>query len=484
MEAAQGEAGAGGAGAGAEGGRARAGSGARAGAGAGSGGGSPREAPTAADLPTEIPTPEASPAAGEGGMGAPSREEADMPETAAEGDGAAGPHGASEEMVATEGGGAGGRGGGAKLVPPTAAEVSRRKSMTIRRRSIGVMGDPSVGLLRNIREGKYHGGRRPSAWNTALHANPSGEDGGCGEKEEAIGSVSDDIENEYVSDASLSTDGESDEEWGDGEDESSPRYLEACARFGAKPVSQVLKYFPHDEMIINHYGIGVRGMKALVHALKVNRTLTALHLKDNSLNEEGTQVLCEGILGNPQIEYLDLSMNKIGIRGAICLAELLKPSSGNKIVSLSVHSNRLTDRDILPLASTVGKSERLSNLDVSRNNFGEKGAVAFANSFAESRSLRTVNISWNTFFSRGCEAIAQALKLSQTLRRLDLSRCGVPDDGAEMLLEDLPGSVLEEFNLSGNAISEEVAARLLEACPNNMRLNLEQQLPTGKSRHW
>ncbi len=346
------------------------------------------------------------------------------------------------------------------------------------------MGDPSVGLLRNIREGKYHGGRRPSAWNTALHANPSGEDGGCGEKEEAIGSVSDDIENEYVSDASLSTDGESDEEWGDGEDESSPRYLEACARFGAKPVSQVLKYFPHDEMIINHYGIGVRGMKALVHALKVNRTLTALHLKDNSLNEEGTQVLCEGILGNPQIEYLDLSMNKIGIRGAICLAELLKPSSGNKIVSLSVHSNRLTDRDILPLASTVGKSERLSNLDVSRNNFGEKGAVAFANSFAESRSLRTVNISWNTFFSRGCEAIAQALKLSQTLRRLDLSRCGVPDDGAEMLLEDLPGSVLEEFNLSGNAISEEVAARLLEACPNNMRLNLEQQLPTGKSRHW
>ena len=73
------------------------------------------------------------------------------------------------------------------------------------------MSDPSTGLLRNIREGKYHGGRRPSAWNAALHAVPQGEEVGI-ESEDPIGSVSDDVENEYVSDASLSTDGESDED--------------------------------------------------------------------------------------------------------------------------------------------------------------------------------------------------------------------------------------------------------------------------------
>jgi len=345
------------------------------------------------------------------------------------------------------------------------------------------MSDPSTNLLRNIREGKYHGGRRPSAWNVALHNASPGEEGGM-ESEDPIGSVSDDIENEYVSDASLSTDGESDEELGYGEDESSPRYLEACTRFGANPVSQVLKYFPHSEMIINHYGIGVRGMRALVHALKVNRTLTALHLKDNSLNEEGTQVLCEGILGNPQVELLDLSMNKIGIRGSICVAELLKPTSGNKIVSLSVHSNSLTDRDIIPLANAVGESFYIANLDVCRNSFGEKGVVAFAHSFAESTSLRTVNIGWNTFFSRGCSAVAEALKSCSTLRRLDLSRCGVPDDGAHMLVGALPSSRLEELNLSGNTISEELAGLLREACPGGMVLNLEQQLPTRKSGHW
>jgi len=389
---------------------------------------------------------------------------------------------AREGDVASTGSGAGG-GGRPVAASVTAAEMSRRKSMTIRRRSLGVMSDPSTGLLRNIREGKYHGGRRPSAWNAALHAVPQGEEVGI-ESEDPIGSVSDDVENEYVSDASLSTDGESDEELGYREDESSPRYLEACARFGANPVSQVLKYFPHNEMIINHYGIGVRGMRALVHALKVNRTLTALHLKDNSLNEEGTQVLCEGILGNPQVELLDLSMNKIGIRGSICVAELLKPLSGNKIVSLSVHSNSLTDRDILPLANAVGESMHIANLDVCRNSFGEKGVVAFAQSFAESTSLRTVNIGWNTFFSRGCSAVAEALKACSTLRRLDLSRCGVPDDGAHTLVEALPSCQLEELNLSGNTISEDLAGLLRAACPGGMVLNLEQQLPTSKSGHW
>ena len=126
----------------------------------------------------------------------------------------------------------------------------------------------------------------------------------------------------------------------------------------------------------------------------------------------------------------------------------------------------------------------IANLDVCRNSFGEKGVVAFAQSFAESTSLRTVNIGWNTFFSRGCSAVAEALKACSTLRRLDLSRCGVPDDGAHTLVEALPSCQLEELNLSGNTISEDLAGLLRAACPVGMVLNLEQQLPTRKSGHW
>jgi hypothetical protein len=46
-------------------------------------------------------------------------------------------------------------------------------------------------------------------------------------------------------------------------------YLSACETLAVAPVAQIVKYLEYEELRLAHYGIGIKGVKALVDALKV-----------------------------------------------------------------------------------------------------------------------------------------------------------------------------------------------------------------------
>jgi hypothetical protein len=48
-------------------------------------------------------------------------------------------------------------------------------------------------------------------------------------------------------------------------------YLAACQALAVSPVAQIVKYLEYGELRLAHYGIGFKGIKALVDALKVRQ---------------------------------------------------------------------------------------------------------------------------------------------------------------------------------------------------------------------
>jgi hypothetical protein len=46
-------------------------------------------------------------------------------------------------------------------------------------------------------------------------------------------------------------------------------YLSECEALGVRPVAQIVKYLEHEELHLAHYGIGSKGLVALLAALKV-----------------------------------------------------------------------------------------------------------------------------------------------------------------------------------------------------------------------
>lgn len=47
-------------------------------------------------------------------------------------------------------------------------------------------------------------------------------------------------------------------------------YLRKCSELGISPASQVMKFLETEDMHIHHYGLGLKGTRALLEALKAS----------------------------------------------------------------------------------------------------------------------------------------------------------------------------------------------------------------------
>lgn len=70
-------------------------------------------------------------------------------------------------------------------------------------------------------------------------------------------------------------------------------------------------------------GLGLKGVKALAGALRINQNVTVLRLADNAIPDEGVAELMRTLLDNTSITLLDISGNRMGPVGSKALADLL-----------------------------------------------------------------------------------------------------------------------------------------------------------------
>lgn len=163
------------------------------------------------------------------------------------------------------------------------------------------------------------------------------------------------------------------------------------------------------------------GAEALCDALKHNTVVTSLNLSGSKIG--GTLVRLRAIANvlahNSTLENLDLRATERGNAGATILAEGLEKNRGLK--SLLLNGNRIGPEGGEALAYVVKMNATLKELSLGRNGIGSRGAQAIAEALSTNNTLVDLDLNDNQIVEPGSVVLAQALNTNQTLRRLNLT---------------------------------------------------------------
>ncbi|EJK76484.1 hypothetical protein THAOC_01751 [Thalassiosira oceanica] len=191
-------------------------------------------------------------------------------------------------------------------------------------------------------------------------------------------------------------------------------------------------------------------------------TLREVVLRGNSLDDDCTRLLAQGLSDCKQIQSLDLSRNRISDNGLDVLVQSLPTSvdalqlARNDITLarhvlllrfrvLNILGNTLCPGGTQVIAASLANPEcRLEYLYLSQSNIGDEGTATLADSLRNNQrltrmSLRENNITargWNAFSSILCDtsSINATYNSNHTLRDLDGDGDQIPQD-VEMMLD-------------------------------------------------
>ena len=200
---------------------------------------------------------------------------------------------------------------------------------------------------------------------------------------------------------------------------------------------------------------------SLAEAMKVNTTLTYLHLFSNNIGAAGAASLAEAMKVNTTLTQLNLSSNNIGAAHAASLAEAMKVNA--TLTQLDLSSNNIGDADAASLAEGRKVNTTLTQLDLPLNNIGAAGAASLAEAMKVNTTLTQLNLAYNNIGDAGAASLAEAMKVNTTLTQLDLRLNNIGAAGAASLAEAMKvNRTLTQLHLSSNNIVDAGAASLAE----------------------
>uniref|UniRef100_A0A8C0TXG7 NLR family CARD domain containing 3 n=1 Tax=Cyanistes caeruleus TaxID=156563 RepID=A0A8C0TXG7_CYACU len=238
--------------------------------------------------------------------------------------------------------------------------------------------------------------------------------------------------------------------------------------------------------------ISNKGAKALARSLLVNRSLTVLDLRSNSIGPTGAKVstalqpleasthgftpvshslqhnsikehgatfLAEALLTNHRLVTLHLQKNAIGAQGARDIAEALKQNRSLREL-ISVGRNGLAHPHTLPVC-----------LSLQSNSISSTGVTALTAALCSNKGLLSLNLRENSISKEGGPAIARALRSNSTLRKLDLAANLLCDDGGKAIaLAIKENRALTSLHLQWNFLQAKAATALAQALQSNSSL--------------
>ncbi|EJK52647.1 hypothetical protein THAOC_28058, partial [Thalassiosira oceanica] len=214
-------------------------------------------------------------------------------------------------------------------------------------------------------------------------------------------------------------------------------------------------------LTLNHLNLSTNSCAALRGVLPRMATLREVVLRGNSLDDDCTTLLAQGLSDCKQIQSLDLSHNRISDNGLDVLVQGL-PTSVDvlylprndialarhvlllRLRVLSIVDNTLCRGGTGVIAASLANPEcRLEDLHLSQCNIGDEGAAILADSLRNNQrlivmSLRENNMTdrgWNEFSSILCDAssINATYNSNHTLQSLGSYGIQNPQDVQMML---------------------------------------------------
>lgn len=164
-------------------------------------------------------------------------------------------------------------------------------------------------------------------------------------------------------------------------------------------------------------GLGDEGATAIATEYLPHATsLRKLDLRYNEIQVAGMTALCNGLLPNVQLLYLE--GNQVGNDGAVALSELMKKQSSlpspreNGLREVFLGANQIQSEGAKAIAATLYSNKVLSKLYLEGNNIGLEGADAFSIVLEELRgdtALKNLYVDNNNIGKEGSKRLAKAL---------------------------------------------------------------------------
>ena len=196
-----------------------------------------------------------------------------------------------------------------------------------------------------------------------------------------------------------------------------------------------------------------RSFSTLLLVLRVNTSLTSLHLSLNSFGDEEGNSLSQALRINTSLTFLDLRHNSIGSQVAHSLSRALRVNTS--LTSLDLYRNSIGDEGANSLSQALRVNISLTSLNLSWNSIGDEGANSLSEALRVNISLTSLDLSWNSIGDEGANSLSQAVRVRASLNFLNLCRNLIGDKGANFLSEALKvNTSLTCVDLRGNFIAD------------------------------
>ena len=224
--------------------------------------------------------------------------------------------------------------------------------------------------------------------------------------------------------------------------------------------------------------------KAMISSLQIIRTLKAINLENNNINEDAATELAGHLCCNNILEQLWLRGNELYDKGALVVLQSLHNLSTLLILDLSF--NHLSSESADGIVVVIGNNCSLQQLWLDGNDLLTRGVVIIASALKKLSSLRILSLCSNEITDDAAEeisnvitsnvllvdlllgnnqleitgicriAIALRLRKLFTLRKLDLSNNHITLDAAEELAVTLSNCTnLQQLFLNDNVLGTE-----------------------------
>ena len=235
-------------------------------------------------------------------------------------------------------------------------------------------------------------------------------------------------------------------------------------------------------------GLGLESSKALAHIIKKNTHYCKLNLSSNQIGDNGAIIIGKALKENNNFIHLDLSSNEITAEGSAILIKYIQQCQG--LISLNLHSNDSLKKNRLGIKGAEALGELLvtnfviSYINISSVGIGKEGLEFIIKGIAVNQSLLYINLADNGFDSKSINSLCASINISKlteivirenlignkgceyisnmfmgtyqgvcNLIKIDMAKCGITEDGCIKLFTSLENNAtLKELNFEGNSI--------------------------------
>jgi leucine-rich repeat-containing protein 16 len=185
-------------------------------------------------------------------------------------------------------------------------------------------------------------------------------------------------------------------------------------------------YLQDFELVARRNKFGAQGARLIGQALGTSKNVARVDIGENDFGDDGVLAIAKALVKNESLKHLGLGGNFSSGGGRQredaleAIIDLLASECPITSLDVSGTSRAQLKGDISTLLYAIGTDDKLEYIDVSSNAMGDKGALAFSKALQTNRKLASAIIDDNGITYSGFQSLSYGLKRNLTLKHMPL----------------------------------------------------------------